>query len=108
MSALSEECNAINLSQGFPSFDPPAELLAHVRHHLDNGANQYAPMTGVPALREAIAEKSQRLYGREVDVATEVTVCDGATEGLFSAIQATVRSGDEVIVFDPAYDSYEP
>jgi methionine aminotransferase len=108
MSTLSEESGAINLSQGFPSFDPPKDLLDLVSHYLNNGANQYAPMTGVPSLRRAIASKVEKLYGRIVDADSEVTVCDGATEGLFSAIQATVRNGDEVIVFDPAYDSYEP
>ena len=108
MSALSEECDAINLSQGFPSFDPDQELLDLVTKYLNGGANQYAPMLGTPPLRQAIASKVEVLYGRSVDADAEVTVCDGATEGLFSAIQATVRSGDEVIVFDPAYDSYEP
>ncbi len=108
MSALSEACNAINLSQGFPSFDPDQDLLDLVSKYLNNGANQYAPMPGVAPLREAIAAKVGILYARTVNADTEVTVCDGATEGLFSAIQATVRPGDEVIVFDPAYDSYEP
>ena len=108
MSQLSAECDAINLSQGFPSFDPDQTLRDLVNHYLNAGANQYAPMTGVPSLREAIAEKVETLYGRRVDADTEVTVSDGATEGLFSAIQACVRPGDEVIVFDPAYDSYEP
>jgi len=108
MSQLAGECNAINLSQGFPSFDPPLGLIERIEHHLRGGANQYAPMTGVPSLREAIAEKTARLQNRNLDVDTEITVCSGATEGLFSAIQAVVRHGDEVIVFDPAYDSYEP
>jgi methionine aminotransferase len=108
MSQLSAETGAINLSQGFPSFDPPAELLDRISFHLHNGANQYAPMPGVPSLREAIAEKTQRLQNRVIDVDGEVTVCTGATEGLFSTIQAVVRPGDEVVVFDPAYDSYEP
>ena len=108
MSALSEECNAFNLSQGFPSFDPPDALLDRVQHHLRTGANQYAPMTGVLALREAIATKISALYGRDVDPQAEITISDGATEGLFSAVHAVVRPGDEVIVFDPAYDSYEP
>jgi methionine aminotransferase len=108
MSALSEECQAINLSQGFPNFNPSQELLDLVGTYLNNGANQYAPMPGVPALRQAIAGKVEMLYGRSVDANSEVTVCDGATEGLFSTIQAIVRTGDEVIVFDPAYDSYEP
>jgi len=108
MSALSEECNAINLSQGFPGFNPSQDLLDLVTHYLNQGANQYAPMPGVPSLRRAIANKVATLYGRDVSAESEVTVCDGATEGLFSAIQAIVRAGDEVIVFDPAYDSYEP
>jgi methionine aminotransferase len=108
MSQLAADAGAINLSQGFPSFDPPQELIDRIRYHLEHGANQYAPMPGIPALREAIADKTARLYGRAVDAATEVTVSTGATEGLFSAITALVRPGDEVIVFDPAYDSYEP
>ena len=108
MSQLAADTGAINLSQGFPGFDPPQPLLDRISYHLNNGANQYAPMPGVPALREAIARKTQKLQGRAVDIDTEVTVCTGATEGLFSAIQAVVRPGDEVIVLDPAYDSYEP
>ncbi len=108
MSQLALDCNAINLSQGFPSFDPPAALLALIEQYLRSGANQYAAMAGVPALREAIAAKVASLYGRSADADTEITVCTGATEGLFSSIQAIVGHGDEVIVFDPAYDSYEP
>jgi methionine aminotransferase len=108
MSQLAQDCKAINLSQGFPSFDPPPDLLELVNRYLHAGVNQYAPMPGVPALRGEIAVKTERLYGRRVDENNEVTVCTGATEGLFSAIQALVRPGDEVIVFDPAYDSYEP
>jgi methionine aminotransferase len=108
MSQLAQECKAINLSQGFPSFEPPAELIDRIDHYLRSGANQYAPMPGVPTLRNAIAGKTAHMQGRALDPDTEITVCTGATEGLFSAIQAIVRSGDEVIVFDPAYDSYEP
>jgi methionine aminotransferase len=108
MSELAHECGAINLSQGFPSFNPPQRLLDRVTHYLNAGANQYAPMQGVPTLRNAISAKCLTLYGRAVDPETEVTVCNGATEGLFSAIQTIVRAGDEVIVFDPAYDSYAP
>lgn len=108
MSQLAMDTGAINLSQGFPSFDPPKDLTDRISHHLASGANQYAPMTGVPALREAIVEKTARLYGRDLDVENDITVCCGATEGLFSAILALVHGGDEVIVFDPAYDSYEP
>jgi methionine aminotransferase len=108
MSQLAADCGAINLSQGFPSFDPHPELMRLIDHHLRAGANQYAPMPGVPSLRREIAAKVSRLYGRIVDADTEITVCTGATEGLFSTIQAMVRPGDEAIVFDPAYDSYEP
>jgi methionine aminotransferase len=108
MSQLAQDCRAINLSQGFPGFEPPAELIDRIDHYLRSGANQYAPMPGVPSLRRAIAGKVARMQGRTLDTETEITVCTGATEGLFSAIQAIVRSGDEVIVFDPAYDSYEP
>ena len=108
MSQLAADCDAINLSQGFPGFDPDPDLLRLIDHYLQRGANQYAPMPGVPALRHQIAVKTERLYGRTVDDTGEITVCTGATEGLFSTIQAVVHPGDEVIVFDPAYDSYEP
>jgi methionine aminotransferase len=108
MSQLAADHDAINLSQGFPGFEPPATLLERIEYHLHNGANQYAPMPGVPALRSAIAGKIRRVLGTTVDPDTETTVCTGATEGLFSTIQAVVRRGDEVIVFDPAYDAYEP
>ncbi len=108
MSRLAQECGAINLSQGFPDFDGPEALREAVCRHVRAGNNQYAPMAGLPALREQIARKVQQLYGRPVDMDTEVTVVPGATQGLFCAIQAVVRPGDEVIVFDPCYDSYEP
>ena len=108
MSQLAAETGAINLSQGFPSFNPPDALIERINWHLHHGANQYAPMPGAPNLRRGIAEKTRRLQGRELDADTEITVCTGATEGLFSAITALVRRGDEVIVLDPAYDSYEP
>ncbi len=108
MSQLAAAHNAINLSQGFPDFDGPLALLDRVTYYLENGCNQYAPMTGVPALRAAIATKTERLYGCAVNADTEVTVTSGATEALFAAIAAVVSPGDEVIVFDPAYDSYEP
>ena len=108
MSQLAADCGAINLSQGFPSFNPPKALTDRIAWHLEHDGNQYAPMSGIPELRRAIAHKTARLQNREVDERREVTVCTGATEGLFSAIQALVRPGDEVIVFDPAYDSYEP
>jgi len=108
MSRLAQECGAINLSQGFPDFDPPARLVELVTEHMRRGANQYAPMAGAPVLVEAIAAKVQALYGRRVSPGSEVTVTSGATEALFAAIHAVVRPGDDVIVLEPAYDSYEP
>jgi len=108
MSQLAAECGAINLSQGFPDFAVPDQLLERVTYHLRTGHNQYAPMAGIPELRAQIALKTERLYGRETDPDIEVTVTSGATEALFSAIEAFVNQGDEVIVFDPAYDSYAP
>lgn len=108
MSQLSAQHNAINLSQGFPGFDPPQELIDRVVHHLNAGHNQYAPMAGPVLLRERIAEKIQRLYGAKLDTTSEITATSGATEGLFAAIASIVHPGDEVIVFDPAYDSYVP
>ena len=108
MSELARQEGALNLSQGFPDFDGPPALLERVAYHLGNGQNQYAPMMGVPALREAIAGKVASLYGADLDPDTEITVTSGATEALFCAIAAVVNPGDEVIVFDPAYDSYEP
>jgi methionine aminotransferase len=108
MSRLAAEHGAINLSQGFPDFSPPARLLERVTHHMAAGANQYPPMAGVLPLRAAIAEKVGHLYGASVDVESEVTVTAGATQAIFTAISACVRPGDEVIVFAPVYDSYGP
>lgn len=108
MSKLAADCGAINLSQGFPSFEPPPGLTDRISFHLKHGANQYAPMPGVPALLDALAAKTARLQGRNIDAAAEITVTSGATEALFSAIQAVVGPGDEVVFFDPAFDSYEP
>jgi methionine aminotransferase len=108
MSQLADECGAINLSQGFPDFSAPDALLERVNHHLHAGHNQYAPMSGIPELREQIAVKTGQLYGRELNPDSDITVTSGATEALFSAIEAFVRNGDEVIIFDPAYDSYAP
>ena len=108
MSALAQQHGALNLSQGFPDFDAPADLLALLDEATRAGHNQYAPMTGLPVLREAIAEKVQALYGASYDVDTEITVTAGATQALFTAIAALVHPGDEVIAFAPAYDSYAP
>ncbi|MGB0848998.1 MAG: pyridoxal phosphate-dependent aminotransferase [Thiolinea sp.] len=108
MSGMAADHGAINLSQGFPDFNGPKELLEKVGHYVEQGANQYAPMTGVPRLREAIAEKVKRHYGRVVSAEDEITVTSGGTEALFDAIAAVVSPGDEVIIFDPAFDSYVP
>lgn len=108
MSGLAKEHNAINLSQGFPDF-PVSEHLIHLVHkHMQQGQNQYAPMPGVPALREAIAEKTQFLYSAQYNPETEITITAGATQAIFTAITAFIREEDEVIVFEPAYDSYVP
>ena len=108
MSQLAAEHNAINLAQGFPDFNGPKLLLDAVAKHVSSGANQYAPMTGIPELREQIAAKVQRLYGRKVSADTEVTVTSGATEAIYAAIAAVVHPGDEVLVLDPAFDCYNP
>ena len=108
MSQLAAEHGAVNLGQGFPDFPVPARLVDALDAAMRAGHNQYAPMTGVPALRQAIAAKALRCYGATVDPDTEITVTSGATEALFNAIHAVVRPGEEVIVLDPAYDSYEP
>ena len=108
MSQLAMQHKAVNLGQGFPDFEPPPPLRESLNRAMNEGRNQYAPMHGIAALREQIALKTEKLYGRKVDVDTDITVTSGATEALFSAIAAVVRAGDEVIMFDPAYDSYEP
>ena len=108
MSQLAVEHQAVNLGQGFPDFEPPQALREAIARAMAEGRNQYAPGIGLPTLREQIALKTERMYGRRIDAASEVTVTSGATEALFAAIAAVVRAGDEVIVFDPAYDSYEP
>jgi methionine aminotransferase len=108
MSQLAEQHRAVNLSQGFPDFQPPAVLLERVEHCLRARYHQYAPMPGSVALRNAIGAKLAALYGVTVDPAAAVTVTSGATEAIFCAIQAVVRRDDEVVVFDPCYDSYEP
>ena len=108
MSHLAQEHGAVNLGQGFPDFDVPARLIDELDRAMRAGHNQYAPMTGVPALRQAIAAKTGRVYGYRPDPDAEVTVTSGASEAIFDAIHAVVRAGDEVIVLDPCYDCYEP
>lgn len=108
MSKMALEHGATNLSQGFPDFDIDPAIVALVNRYMREGHNQYAPMPGVVPLRQVIAETICHTYGRTVDAEREITVTAGATEGIFSAITAFIRPGDEVIVFDPAYDSYDP
>jgi methionine aminotransferase len=108
MSQLAAEHGAVNLGQGFPDFPVPQRLVDELDKAMRAGHNQYPPMTGVAPLRQAIAGKALRCYGAHVNPDTEITVTSGATEALFNAIHAVVRAGEEVIVFDPAYDSYEP
>ncbi|WP_425499995.1 pyridoxal phosphate-dependent aminotransferase [Propionivibrio limicola] len=108
MSKLAADCGAINLSQGFPDFQADPSLFEATMRAMSEGRNQYAPMTGMPELRHAISGKVEALYGVHYDAETEVTVTAGATQALMTSIAAFVRTGDEVIVFAPFYDSYVP
>jgi methionine transaminase len=108
MSALAQERNAINLGQGFPDFEGDPALVDHVANAMREGLNQYPPMTGVPLLRERIAQKIQTLYSHRYDAASEITVTAGATQAILTAILCAVHPGDEVIVLEPCYDSYAP
>jgi methionine aminotransferase len=108
MSARAAEHGAINLSQGFPDFEVPAALRAGIARHVEAGHNQYAPMAGLAALREQLALKLGRSYARRFDPEREITVVPGATEAIFCAVMASLHPGDEAILFDPSYDSYEP
>ncbi|MBC7776132.1 MAG: aminotransferase class I/II-fold pyridoxal phosphate-dependent enzyme [Phycisphaerae bacterium] len=108
MSGLANQVGAINLSQGFPNFNPSERLQRLVTEHMARGDNQYAPMPGIMPLRERIAEKIERMYGAKVNPDTEITVTAGGTQAIFCAIAAFVRPGDEVILLEPCYDSYRP
>ena len=108
MSALAREHQAINLSQGFPNYDPPEELRHLVNSHLESGHNQYAPMPGLPELRKVLATKHEESSGKAVDFENEITITSGATQAIYCAITTVVRLGDEVILIEPAYDSYRP
>jgi methionine aminotransferase len=108
MSRMAVEHNAINLAQGFPDFNCDQELLELVSYFQNKGFNQYAPMQGVPNLRKAISEKIEKIYGKHYDFDKEITVTAGATQALYTAITSVVKQGDEVILFEPAYDSYVP
>jgi methionine aminotransferase len=108
MSKLAIENDAINLSQGFPDFDTSKELHDLVRHFINEGFNQYAPMPGIPVLLEQISAKIEKLYDKKYNPANEITVTAGATQAIFTAIGAVVDKGDEVIIIEPAYDCYAP
>jgi len=108
VSQLASEHGAINLGQGFPDFSAPQRLLEETASAMASGLNQYAPMTGIDTLRQALAEKVHTCYDVTVDATTEITITSGATEAIFNAIHAVVRAGEEVIVLDPAYDCYVP
>lgn len=108
MSKMAQEYNAINLSQGFPNFNSDPSLIALVEQAMKDGFNQYAPMPGDPTLRERIAAKLNNSYGSNYSEETDITITAGATQAIFTAIAASIHKGDEVIVFSPAYDCYEP
>lgn len=108
MTALAMQYDALNMAQGFPDFSCSKDLISLVNHYMKAGFNQYAPMAGVPLLRQRIAEKTLKLYSAEYNWESEVTVVPGATFGLFCAISAVVKENDEVIIIEPAYDCYVP
>ena len=108
MSQLAVEHGAVNLGQGFPDFSVPEFLADELAKAVCGGKNQYAPMSGIPALRQSIAAKTMDCYGRSVNVDSEITVTSGASEAIFNAVLAVARPGDEVVVLDPCYDCYEP
>ena len=108
MSSLARKHNAINLGQGFPNFDTPDRLKELVNHYVNDHKNQYCPMPGLLALREVLSAKLERSYQRKLNPEKEITIIAGATQGLFTAINAFVHAGDEVIIIEPAYDSYKP
>lgn len=108
MSKMAADHEAINLAQGFPDFPVSEELIGLVNHYTQQGYNQYAPMPGLPKLRNVIAQVIQKTYGSEVSPETDITITSGATEALFATITALIEKGDEAIIFDPAYDSYAP
>ena len=108
MSALANEHKAINLSQGFPNFDVSPKLVSLIHQKMKEGLNQYAPMQGVPRLREVLCEKMEKLYGAKYHPDKEINITSGGTQAIYSALTAVVREGDEVIVIEPAYDCYVP
>ncbi len=108
MTSMAKEYNAVNLSQGFPDFQISNDLISLVNKYMSEGFNQYAPMPGVPELRNELSKKTEKQYSRKYNPDTEITITAGGTQALHSAISTIVREGDEVIIFEPAYDSYAP
>ncbi|RZL48985.1 MAG: aminotransferase class I/II-fold pyridoxal phosphate-dependent enzyme [Pedobacter sp.] len=108
MSKLAQEHNAINLSQGFPDYETDQKLINFVADAMQDGHNQYAPMIGLPVLRELISDKMEAVYGASYNPETEITITAGGTQAIFTALAAVINPGDEVIIFEPAYDSYSP
>src|SRR5271170_1814235 len=108
MSALANQHGSINLGQGFPDTDGPADVLRAAAEALGDGRNQYPPMTGVPELRQAVAAANRRFYGLDVDPNTEVVVTSGATEAITACLMALLNPGDEVVLIEPLYDTYLP
>jgi methionine aminotransferase len=108
MSAMAREHNAVNLSQGFPDFPASRDLIALVTKYMLADKNQYAPLAGVPELRQAISDKVNQLYGNRYDVDGEITITAGGTQAIATAISSVIHEGDEVIIFTPAYDCYAP
>ena len=108
MSKMAADHNALNLSQGFPDFPISEQLIDFVHQGMKKGLNQYAPMPGLPMLREAIAKKLYDTYAIDSDPENEITITAGGTQALYATFTAIVNPGDEVIIFDPAYDSYDP
>jgi methionine aminotransferase len=108
MSQMAAEHGALNLAQGFPDFSPQPEIVRWVNYYMEQGKNQYAPMAGLLSLREGIAKKMEQLYSANYNPDTEITIVPGATVGVYAAISAVVKENDEVLVFEPCYDSYVP
>jgi methionine aminotransferase len=108
MSHLAVQCNAVNLGQGFPDFNMSEELVELVYKAMQSGLNQYAPMAGLPILRERLSEKVEKLYSTKINPDTDITITPGGTYAIYTALTTVLEPGDEVIVFEPAYDSYIP
>ncbi len=108
MSKLAADTNAINLSQGFPDFNCDEQLISLVHKYMKEGKNQYAPMAGLPALREILSDKIEALHQIKYDAESEITITAGGTQAIYTAISSIIREGDEVIIFEPAYDCYQP